>query len=80
MTEGIYGGALPPDVPVGRCVLAIRLGAFDTGDDADDKPEQRIPTGATLTLTPNVTGPVILPDGTIMVVKGTVLQGCHQPS
>ena len=73
MAEGVYEGALPPDVPVGRCTLSIRLGTFDTADDADEKPEQRIPTGATLTLTPNVTGPVILPDGTIMVIKGTVL-------
>ena len=73
MAEGVYDGALPPDVPAGRCTLSIRLGTFDTADDADDKPEQRIPTGATLTLTPNVTGPVILPDGTIMVIKGTVL-------
>lgn len=73
MAEGVYDGALPPDVPAGRCTLSIRLGTFDTADDADDKPEQRIPTGATLTLTPNVTDPVILPDGTIMVIKGTVL-------
>lgn len=73
MAEGVYEGVLPPDVPAGRCTLSIRLGTFDTADDADDKPEQRIPTGATLTLTPNVTGPVILPDGTIMVIKGTVL-------
>lgn len=73
MAEGVYDGVLPPDVPAGRCTLSIRLGTFDTADDPDDKPEQRIPTGATLTLTPNVTGPVILPDGTIMVIKGTVL-------
>lgn len=73
MADGIYAGTLPADIPAGRCTLSIRLGTFDTADDPDDKPEQRIPTGATLTLTPNVTGPVILPDGTIMVVKGTVL-------
>ena len=73
MADGVYGGVLPPDVPAGRCTLSIRLGTFDTADDADDKPEQRIPTGATLTLTPNVSGPVILPDGTIMVIKGTTL-------
>ena len=73
MADGIYAGTLPADIPAGRCTLSIRLGTFDTTDDQDDKPEQRIPTGATLTLTPNVTGPVILPDGTIMVIKGTVL-------
>lgn len=73
MADGIYAGTLPADIPAGHCTLSIRLGTFDTTDDPDDKPEQRIPTGATLTLTPNVTGPVILPDGTIMVIKGTVL-------
>lgn len=73
MADGIYAGTLPADIPAGRCTLSIRLGTFDTTDDPDDRPEQRIPTGATLTLTPNVTGPVILPDGTIMVIKGTVL-------
>lgn len=73
MTGSIYDGPLPPGIPSGRCVLTVRDGTFDTGDDPDDKSELRIPTGATLTLTPNVTGPVILPDGTIMVVKGTVL-------
>lgn len=71
-TPGAYSGPLPDNVlPVGRCTLTFRFGTFDTNEDTDALPEQRIPTNATLTLMPNLKSPVMLPDGTVMVIKGT---------
>lgn len=70
--EGIYEGELPPSMTYGRCVLTVGHAAFDTGDDADDKPEHRAPVECTLQLAPNLTGPV-LADGIVMGVRPTKL-------
>lgn len=73
--EGTYDGPVDQSVlPLGRCVVSFRLGTFDTEDDADAFPEERIPLGATLTITPNLRTPVILPDGTIMIVRGVTFR------
>lgn len=71
-TPGAYDGPLESNVlPVGHCSLIFRFGTFDSNDDADLLPEQRIPKNATLTVVPNLDSPVMLPDGTVMVIRGT---------
>lgn len=62
---GIYAGPLPPSVVYGRCTLNVGYAAFDTPDDADNKPERRAPQAATLTLTPLVSGPMLV-DGDLL--------------
>lgn len=69
---GIYQGTLPPSVKYGRCTLSLAYAAFDTADDADNLPEVRRPTSATLKLSPNLTGPIYA-DGIVLGVTATTL-------
>ena len=70
---GVYIGALDPGISYGKCFLNVSYASFDTADDADSVPEKRLPSSATLTITPNVNGAVIGPSAEIILISPTTL-------
>jgi len=70
---GVYEGTLDPGTVYGKCYLNVSYATFDTADDDDDFPERRVPTTASLTLTPNVGGALLGADSEIIVVSAKTL-------
>lgn len=70
---GVHAGELPPGVAYGRATLRVAYASFDTTDDPDLLPEQRIPSAAALYLSPMLTG-TLLVNNTVVGATPTVLR------
>lgn len=70
---GVLAGPLPAALGSGQCTLTVGYASFDTADDPDSMPEYRIPKKMSLTLTPNVSGVLHMPDGKVLFATPTTL-------